>query len=237
VAQAAPDTPVKPAATAFAFESLEVASTDCCAAPPNVLGDAETVSGAERILEQEEAAELVAGTFDRALEIARGAGPEPPDPGHAARKAVRAPVAGPGGHGAVAGGRHRDGVDAGRRAGRPRPRATAAAALATVALLAPASGAVAHTLYYGPARAAALSVAANTQAAVTADPDIPAVGTGHGASACRRTSLHSWRCRIWVSARGLGRRSLRCDQDVVIRYVSTLRRAIRVFTIGRPACR
>jgi hypothetical protein len=106
-----------------------------------------------------------------------------------------------------------------------------------VALLVSAPGTGAHTLYYGPARAAALRIAANTQAAVTADPDIPAVGTGHGVGGCRRTSRHSWRCRIWVSARGLGGRSLRCDQDVVVRYISATTRAIRVFTTGRPTCR
>jgi hypothetical protein len=106
-----------------------------------------------------------------------------------------------------------------------------------VALLVLAPCAGAHTLYYGPARAAALRVAAKTQAAVTADPDIPAVGTAHGVSACRRISRHSWRCRIWVSARGLGGLTLRCDQDVVVRYVSAVTQVIRVVTVGRPVCR
>jgi len=105
-----------------------------------------------------------------------------------------------------------------------------------VTLLCHAPSAGAHTLYYGPARAAALEVAANTQAAVTADPDIPAVGTGHGVGGCRRISRHSWRCRIWVTARALGDRSLRCGQDVVARYVSVATRVIRVFPVGRPAC-
>jgi len=42
-------------------------------------GDGETVSVVERILEQEEAAaELVAGTFDRALEITLGEPAESP---------------------------------------------------------------------------------------------------------------------------------------------------------------
>jgi hypothetical protein len=128
-------------------------------------------------------------------------------------------------------------ADPGRRARGARSRAAAVASLAAVALLGDAPGVGAHTLYYGPARAAALRIAANTQAVVTADPDIPAVGTGHGVSGCRRTSRHSWRCRIWVSARGLGAQSLRCEQDVVVRYVSPTTRAIRVFTVGRPACR
>ena len=106
-----------------------------------------------------------------------------------------------------------------------------------MALLVPAPCAGAHTLYHGPARAAALRVAAATQAAVTADPDIPAVGTGHGVGPCRRTGRHSWRCWIWVTARGLGAQTLRCDQDVVVRYVSAVTRVIRVVTVGRPVCR
>jgi len=109
--------------------------------------------------------------------------------------------------------------------------------LAAVAVLVLAPSPGAHTLYYGPARAAALRVAASTQAAVTADPDIPAVGTGHGVGGCRRTSRHSWRCGIWVTARGLGGLTLRCDQVVVVRYVSAVARVIRVVTVGRPVCR
>jgi hypothetical protein len=106
-----------------------------------------------------------------------------------------------------------------------------------VALLAPASGAVAHTLYYGPARAAALSVAANTQAAVTADPDIPAVGTGTGPAPAAGPASIPGAAGSGSRPGAWGGQSLRCDRDVVIRYVSTLGRAIRVFTIGRPACR
>lgn len=72
-AQAAPDTPVKLAATAFAFENLEVASYRLLGRLAKRAGDTETVSVVQRILEQEEAAaELVAGRFDRALEITLG---------------------------------------------------------------------------------------------------------------------------------------------------------------------
>jgi ferritin-like metal-binding protein YciE len=78
-AQAAPDTPVRLAATAFAFENLEVASYQLLRRLAERAGDAETVSVADRILEQEEAAaELVAGTFDRALDVTLGEPAESP---------------------------------------------------------------------------------------------------------------------------------------------------------------
>jgi ferritin-like metal-binding protein YciE len=67
--KAVPDTPVQLAMTAFAFEHLEIAAYRMVASLARRAGDAETTAVAERILEQEEAAaELVAGTFDRALE-------------------------------------------------------------------------------------------------------------------------------------------------------------------------
>jgi len=70
---AVPDTPTRLAAAAFAFENLEVATYRLMARLAERAGDTETVSVAERILEQEEAAaELVAGTFDRALEVTLG---------------------------------------------------------------------------------------------------------------------------------------------------------------------
>lgn len=73
LAQASPDTPVTLASTAFAFENLEVASYRLLHSLAERAEDAETVSVVERILEQEEAAaELVAGTFDRALELTLG---------------------------------------------------------------------------------------------------------------------------------------------------------------------
>ena len=73
VALAAPDTPVKLAAAAFAYENLEVASYRVLRSLAERAGDTETVSVVDRILEQEEAAvELVAGTFDRALDVTLG---------------------------------------------------------------------------------------------------------------------------------------------------------------------
>ena len=72
-ALAAPDTPVKLSAAAFAFENLEIASYRFLRRIAERAGDTETVSVVDRILEQEEAAaELVAGTFDRALEVTLG---------------------------------------------------------------------------------------------------------------------------------------------------------------------
>ncbi len=81
-AWAAPDTPVKLATAAFAFEGFEIASYRLLCRLADRAGDSETEAVAERILEQEEAgAELVAGTFDRALEIALGeAGTSPLTP-------------------------------------------------------------------------------------------------------------------------------------------------------------
>ena len=73
LALATPDTPVTLAVAAFAFENLEVASYRVLHRLAERAGDTETASVVERILEQEEAAaELVAGTFDRALEVGLG---------------------------------------------------------------------------------------------------------------------------------------------------------------------
>ena len=78
-ALAAPDTPATLAAAAFAYENFEVASYRLLHSLAERAGDGETVSVVERILEQEEAAaELVAGTFDRALEITLGEPAESP---------------------------------------------------------------------------------------------------------------------------------------------------------------
>ncbi len=80
-AQLAPDTPVRLATTAFAFENLEVATYRMLVRLATRAGDEETVAVAERILEQEEAAaELVSGTFDRALERTLGEPAESPLP-------------------------------------------------------------------------------------------------------------------------------------------------------------
>jgi ferritin-like metal-binding protein YciE len=79
LAQAAPDTPAKLAATAFAFENLEIASYRLIKGLAERAGDTETASVVERILEQEEAAaELVAGTFDRTLDLVLGDEPKSP---------------------------------------------------------------------------------------------------------------------------------------------------------------
>jgi ferritin-like metal-binding protein YciE len=76
---AVPDTPVRLAATAFAFENLEVAAYRLLHRLAKRAGDQDTVSVVERILEQEEAAvELVEGTFDRALDITLGVPPSSP---------------------------------------------------------------------------------------------------------------------------------------------------------------
>jgi ferritin-like metal-binding protein YciE len=79
IALAAPDTPVKLSAVAFAFENLEIASYRLLRRLAERADDHETVSVVDRILEQEEAAaELVSGTFDRALEVALGEPPSSP---------------------------------------------------------------------------------------------------------------------------------------------------------------
>jgi hypothetical protein len=68
--------------TAFAFEHLEIAVYRMLARLAQRAGDAETAAVAARILEQEEAAaELVAATFDRALERTLGEPAESPLPG------------------------------------------------------------------------------------------------------------------------------------------------------------
>jgi hypothetical protein len=68
--QVAPDTAMRLATAAFAFESLEIATYQLIARLAERAGDAETVAVAQRILEQEEAAaELLAGTFDRTVEL------------------------------------------------------------------------------------------------------------------------------------------------------------------------
>src|SRR5215212_6480331 len=77
--QALPAPPIRLATVAFAFENLEVATYRLIRRLAERAGDSETVSVAERILEQEEAAaELVAGTFDRALEVTLGEKPSSP---------------------------------------------------------------------------------------------------------------------------------------------------------------
>jgi ferritin-like metal-binding protein YciE len=73
VAQASPDTPIRLATVAFAFENLEIAAYRLLRDLARRANDVETVSVVERILEQEEAAaQLVAGCFPRMLELALG---------------------------------------------------------------------------------------------------------------------------------------------------------------------
>jgi ferritin-like metal-binding protein YciE len=82
LAQASPETPVLLPRVAFAFENLEIATYEVIKRLAKRAGDHETVAVAERILEQERAAaELVAGTFERALELSLGESPRAPLPG------------------------------------------------------------------------------------------------------------------------------------------------------------
>jgi ferritin-like metal-binding protein YciE len=79
--QAMPDTPLRLAIAAFAFEHMEIASYRILAELARRAGDEETLNAIGRILEQEEAAaELVAGTFERALQITLGEPPTAPLP-------------------------------------------------------------------------------------------------------------------------------------------------------------
>ena len=74
---ALPDTPIRLATTAFAFEHLEIAAYRLLHRLAESAQDAETVAVVDRILEQEEAAaELIEGTFDRVLETTLGEPPE-----------------------------------------------------------------------------------------------------------------------------------------------------------------
>ncbi len=72
-AKALPDTPLRLITVAFAFENLEIATYGFLRRLADRAGDAETVSASEQILEEEEAAaELVRGSFDRVLELTLG---------------------------------------------------------------------------------------------------------------------------------------------------------------------
>lgn len=71
--QVSPDTPIRLATSTFAFENLEIAAYQLIERLARLVGDYETVAVIERILEQEEAAaERIAGTFGRMLELALG---------------------------------------------------------------------------------------------------------------------------------------------------------------------
>lgn len=81
-AKSMPDTSLRLVTVAFAFENLEIATYDILCRLAERAGDQETVAVAERILEQEEAAaELVRGTFDRVLELTLGEPATSPLPG------------------------------------------------------------------------------------------------------------------------------------------------------------
>ncbi len=81
-AKTLPDTPLRLATVAFAFENLEIATYDVLRRLADRAGDTETVAVAERILEQEEAAaELVRGIFPRVLELTLGEPARAPLPG------------------------------------------------------------------------------------------------------------------------------------------------------------
>jgi hypothetical protein len=80
-AQAAPDTPVRLATVAFSFENLEIAAYRLLADLARRANDTETLAVIERILEQEEAAaQLVAGCFERVIQLTLGEAPTAPVP-------------------------------------------------------------------------------------------------------------------------------------------------------------
>jgi ferritin-like metal-binding protein YciE len=81
-AGAMPDTPLRLATVAYAFENLEIATYTLIRRMAERAGDSDTVAVADRILEQEEAAaELVRGCFERVLELTLGEPARSPIPG------------------------------------------------------------------------------------------------------------------------------------------------------------
>ena len=80
--QVMPDTTLRLASVAFSFENLEIATYEIIQRLAERAGDHETVAVADRIREQEEAAaELVRGSFDRVLELTLGEPTTSPLPG------------------------------------------------------------------------------------------------------------------------------------------------------------
>ena len=72
-AMSMPETSLRLVAVAYAFENLEIATYGMIRRLAERGGDAETVAVVDRILEEEEAAaELVRGTFDRVVEVTLG---------------------------------------------------------------------------------------------------------------------------------------------------------------------
>jgi ferritin-like metal-binding protein YciE len=76
------DTPLRLATMAYAFENLEIATYNLIRRLAERAGDVDTVDVVDRILEQEEAAaELVQGCFERVLELTLGEPARSPMPG------------------------------------------------------------------------------------------------------------------------------------------------------------
>lgn len=81
-AGAMPDTPLRLATVAYAFENFEIATYSLIRRLAERAGDSDTVAVVDRILEQEEAAaELVRGCFERVLELTLGEPARSPIPG------------------------------------------------------------------------------------------------------------------------------------------------------------
>jgi ferritin-like metal-binding protein YciE len=81
VAKASPDTPIRLATVAFAFENFEIATYGILRRLAARADDHETIAVIDRIVEQEEAAaELVRGSLDRIVELALGETPQSPLP-------------------------------------------------------------------------------------------------------------------------------------------------------------
>ncbi len=81
-AKFAPETAARLATVAFAFENFEIASYGILRRIADRAGDAETVAVVDTILEEEEAAaELVRGSFDRIVELTLGEAARSPLPG------------------------------------------------------------------------------------------------------------------------------------------------------------
>ena len=98
IAAASPKTPMRLATVAFAFENLEIATYRLLRELAQRADDQDTVAVIDRILEQEEAAaELVAGTFDRSLELTLGEEATSPVPAVTPieKPSEREPVGGP----------------------------------------------------------------------------------------------------------------------------------------------
>lgn len=147
VAAASPKTPMRLAAVAFAFENLEIATYRFLRLLAQRIEDAETIKVIDRILEQEEAAaELVAGTFERSLELTLGeeatspvpavtpiekpseretvGGPEHPGPQQAHQTPADEPIAQPPHVETPSEGEHMESPEPGHPAGATKPADT-----------------------------------------------------------------------------------------------------------------